>query len=59
VAYVEPAKQLALMAVDLLWGDAAGARDILKTWKPRMTKEEYLSFQRSISKTELYDAKDL
>jgi hypothetical protein len=55
VAYVEPAKQLALMAVDLLWGDAAGARDILKTWKPRMTKEEYLSFQRSISKTELYD----
>jgi hypothetical protein len=55
VAYVEPAKQLALMAVDLLWGDAAGARAILKEWKPRMTKEEYLSFQRGISKTELYD----
>ena len=30
VAYVEPAKQLALMAVDLLWDDAAGARDILE-----------------------------
>src|SRR5207302_2816052 len=26
MAYVEPAKQLALMAVDLLWGDAGGAR---------------------------------
>jgi metal-dependent amidase/aminoacylase/carboxypeptidase family protein len=58
VAYVEPAKQLALMAVDLLWGDAAGAREILKTWKPRMTREQYLSFQRSISKTELYQSKD-
>ncbi len=58
VAYVEPAKQLALMAVDLLWDDAAGARDILKAWKPRMTKEDYLSFQRSISKTELYQSKE-
>jgi amidohydrolase len=55
MAYVEPAKQLAMMAVDLLWGDAAGARDILRAWKPRMTKEEYLAFQRGISKTELYD----
>jgi amidohydrolase len=55
LAYVEPAKQLALMAVDLLWGDAAPARDILGAWKPRMTKETYLSFQRGISRTELYD----
>jgi metal-dependent amidase/aminoacylase/carboxypeptidase family protein len=55
LAYVEPAKQLALMAVDLLWGDAEGAREILKTWEPRMTKEDYLSFQRGISRTELYD----
>jgi hypothetical protein len=60
LAYVEPAKQLALMAVDLLWGDAAPARDILEAWKPRMTKEAYLAFQRGISRTELYDgAKDL
>jgi amidohydrolase len=58
VAYVEPAKQLALMAVDLLWGDADRARDILKSWTPRMTKEAYLAFQRSISKTELYQAKE-
>jgi hypothetical protein len=43
------------MAVDLLWGDAAPARDILGAWKPRMTKETYLSFQRGISRTELYD----
>jgi len=28
LAYLEPAKQLALMAVDLLWDDAAGARKV-------------------------------
>ena len=55
VAYVEPAKQLALMAVDLLWGDAGAARDILREWKPRMTREEYLAFQRGISRTERYE----
>ncbi len=55
LAYVEPAKQLALMAVDMLWDDAGAAREILKTWKPRMTKEEYLTFQRGTAKTELYD----
>jgi hypothetical protein len=59
LAYLEPAKQLALMAVDLLWDDAAGAREILHTWSPRLTKEAYLSFQRSVSRTETYDAKDL
>ena len=31
----------------MLWDDAGGAREILKAWKPRMTKEEYLTFQRS------------
>src|SRR5213593_3418028 len=55
LAYLEPAKQLALMAVDLLWGDADGARDILKSWAPRMTKEAYLAFQRGVARTELFD----
>ena len=34
----------------------AAAREILKTWKPRMTREEYLAFQRGISRTERYEA---
>jgi len=55
LAYVEPAKQLALMAVDLLWGDAGAAREILAGWKPRMTKEAYLAFQRGVARTELFD----
>ncbi|MEK7839233.1 MAG: amidohydrolase, partial [candidate division NC10 bacterium] len=55
LAYVEPAKQLALMAVDLLWGNAETAREILKAWTPRMTKEEYLTFQRGLHRRELFD----
>src|SRR5262245_48505481 len=55
LAYVEPAKQLALMAIDMLWGEAAAAREVLAGWKPRMTKEEYLVFQRSVARTELFE----
>jgi metal-dependent amidase/aminoacylase/carboxypeptidase family protein len=55
LAYVEPAKQLALMAVDMLWGNAEAAREILSAWKPRMTKDAYLSFQRGVARTELFD----
>jgi len=55
LAYIENAKQLALMAVDMLWSDAKAAKGIIGAFKPRLTKEAYLSFQRGISKTELYD----
>jgi metal-dependent amidase/aminoacylase/carboxypeptidase family protein len=55
LAYVEPAKQLALMVLDLLWDDAAPAREIIAGWKPRMTKSEYLSFQRSVARRESFD----
>ena len=55
LAYLEPAKQLALMAVDLLWGDAQGARGILDAWTPRLTKDQYLTLQRGVAKTEVFD----
>jgi len=55
LAYLEPAKQLALMAVDMLWDDARAAKEIIAGFKPRMTKEAYLSFQRGIARTEHFD----
>jgi amidohydrolase len=55
LAYLEPAKQLALMAVDMLWDDAKAAREIMAGFTPRMTKEAYLAFQRGIGRTELFD----
>ncbi|HKZ04976.1 MAG TPA: amidohydrolase [Methylomirabilota bacterium] len=55
LAYVEPAKQLAMMVVDMLGDGAAGAREVLRDWTPRMTREGYLVFQRGIARTETYD----
>jgi amidohydrolase len=55
LAYVTPAKALALMAVDLLADGAAGARTVLKRAKPPMTREQYLAFQRSVARREVYE----
>jgi hypothetical protein len=41
--------------VDMLWDDAKAAKEIIREFKPRMTKEAYLTFQRGIAKTELFD----
>ena len=55
LAYVAPAKALAAMVVDLLWADAAGAREVLARAKPRMTRESYLAFQRSVKRHDVFD----
>jgi amidohydrolase len=53
-AYLTPAKLLAMTAIDLLYGDAAPAREILARFEPAMTKEAYLAFQRGLFKKERY-----
>ena len=50
-AYLYPAKAMALTVVDLLFDDAKKANEILKDFKPLMTKEEYLEFMNSNDKT--------
>jgi hypothetical protein len=55
LAYVAPAKALAAMVVDLMWGDAAGAREVVARAKPRLTRESYLTFQRSVKRHEVFD----
>lgn len=55
MAYVAPAKVLALMAVDLLFGEAEEARRILAGYQPAMTREQYLAFQRALFGCERYD----
>jgi amidohydrolase len=59
LAYVAPAKALALTAVDLLWDGGAVAREVLRATKPRMTKEDYLAFQRGLKGRELFDGATL
>jgi amidohydrolase len=55
MAYLAPAKALALMAVDLLYDDAATAKEIIAQHKPRMTRDEYLAYQNRIFHKEIYD----
>ena len=49
------AKALALMAVDLLYGNAEKDKDIKARHSPIMSKEEYLSYQNRIFQKEIFD----
>jgi metal-dependent amidase/aminoacylase/carboxypeptidase family protein len=55
LAYLGLAKGLAGMAIDMLADGAAGAREVLKSAKPPMTRDQYLAFQRGIAKRETYE----
>lgn len=51
LAYIVPAKAMALTVVDLLFDNAKGANNIIANFKPTMTKEEYLEFLSKYDKT--------
>ena len=55
LAYVTPAKALAAMVVDLLTDGATGAREVLERARPRMTREQYLAFQRGVARREVFE----
>jgi amidohydrolase len=55
LAYLGPAKALASMVIDLLGDGAAGAREVMTSAKPPMTREAYLAFQRNLARRELYE----
>lgn len=50
LAYIIPAKVMAMTLIDLLYEGAGKAKAILKEYKPPMTKEEYLKSQEEKSK---------
>lgn len=54
-AYILPAKMLALSVVDLLFDQAQEAEKIIKSHKPKYTKEEYFAFMKAHSKVDLFD----
>ena len=43
-----------MTAIDLLYDNAAPAREIIGDFKPAMTKEGYLAFARGLFKKERY-----
>ncbi|MFA6709614.1 MAG: M20/M25/M40 family metallo-hydrolase, partial [Fusobacterium sp.] len=50
-AYLYPAKAMALTVIDLLFDNAKRANEVLKDFKPLMTKKEYLEFMNSVDST--------
>ena len=54
-AYLGPAKLMAMTVIDLLYGEAEGARGVLAKSTPKMTKAEYLAFMRRTFRDELYE----
>jgi metal-dependent amidase/aminoacylase/carboxypeptidase family protein len=53
-AYLTPAKLLAMTAIDLLYADAAPAKQIIADFQPAFTKDSYLAFERGLFKKERY-----
>lgn len=51
LAYIVPAKSMAMTVVDLLFDDAKEANNILSDFTPVMTKEEYLGFLEKHDRT--------
>lgn len=55
LAYILPAKLMAMTVIDLLANNAARATEILERDTPRMTKAEYLDFMRRVVRDEGFD----
>lgn len=55
LAYILPAKLMAMTVIDLLATDASRARSIIDGFEPLMTKEEYLTFMRRNNRKETFD----
>lgn len=58
VAYILPAKAMALTVVDLLWNKAKLANHILDTTSPPLTKSSYLQLMQKFSQSSMYKHND-
>ena len=55
-AYILPAKMLAMTIIDLLYGNAETAREVMDAFRPGFTSPtEYLDFLEAHSRVELFD----
>ncbi|QQY79982.1 amidohydrolase [Keratinibaculum paraultunense] len=48
MAYIIPAKAMAMTVIDLLYEDGKIGKDIIKNFKPKLTKQEYLRLLNNI-----------
>lgn len=54
-AYILPAKMLALTVIDLLYDNADNAKEILTSYEPNFTKEEYFALLQKYTKVDLFN----
>ena len=59
LAYVMPAKIFALTAYRLMRDNAKMARENIASYKPLMTKEEYIAFMDSMQTTQVVEPEPL
>jgi metal-dependent amidase/aminoacylase/carboxypeptidase family protein len=50
LTYVTTAKAIAMTVIDLLWDNAAPAKEIVSTYKPQYTKQTYLKMWEELLK---------
>jgi metal-dependent amidase/aminoacylase/carboxypeptidase family protein len=57
-AVLNPAKAMAMSVIDLLRDDAVEAKRVIGEFKPRMSRDEYMAYQRRLSTTVTWRAED-
>jgi amidohydrolase len=57
--YVNMAKLLAMTAIDLMGNEAGQAREVLESGAPKLTKDQYLAFNRSMMDTTRFESEVL
>ncbi len=55
LAAVNPAKSMAMLAIDLLYDGASEAKAVLRDMPPKLTKDEYLQLRRTFDAREVFD----
>ena len=55
LSYLGAAKLLAMNAIDMLYGDASSARNVIESYKPEFTIDTYIRHQTQVFKTEMYN----
>lgn len=55
LAYIVPAKSMAMTLIDLLYDDSKKAKEIIEDFKPSFTKESYLNFMDENTDTHVFD----
>ncbi len=58
LAYVAPGIAMAMTTIDLLANGAEAAGRIVDDFQPRMSRKQYLKYQRGMFRTELYSGAD-